>query len=133
MLQCGDFTRGDGTGGESIYGGMFKDEAFKYKHTGLGVLSMANRGKDTNSSQFFICTAPTSWLDGKHVVFGQVLHGATTLRKVEACGSRSGSVSGEVKIVKCGVLPDVASSKGATAPDKEDLDETGRAIERIMK
>lgn len=121
------------TGGESIYGGAFKDEEFTHKHAGLGVLSMANRGKDTNTSQFFICLNPTAWLDGKHIVFGQVLHGGPLLRKIETMGSRSGSVSGEVKIVKCGVLPDLPSSKGANTPESEELDETGRRIDRIMK
>ena len=133
MLQSGDFTRGDGTGGESIYGNPFPDEDFKFQHTGLGVLSMANRGKNTNSSQFFICTAPASWLNGKHVVFGQVLHGGSTLRNMESLGSRSGQVGGEVMIVKCGELPDLASTKAANAPDSEPLDETGRAADRIMK
>ena len=102
MAQGGDFTAGNGTGGESIYGAKFKDENFNIKHYGRGCLSMANAGPNTNGSQFFLCFIQTQWLDGKHVVFGGVTEGMEVLDILESVGSETGATSKPCVISDCG-------------------------------
>jgi peptidylprolyl isomerase len=104
MCQGGDFTAGNGTGGESIYGAKFADENFVHKHSGPGILSMANSGPNTNGSQFFLCTDECGWLDGKHVVFGKVVEGMEVVTAIEKVGSQSGRTSKPVVVADCGQL-----------------------------
>jgi len=104
MCQGGDITMGNGMGGKSIYGGKFEDENFELGHGGPGTLSMANAGPNTNGSQFFICTSDTSFLDGKHCVFGKVTAGMDVLKKVEGVGSQSGATAQKVTVRASGQL-----------------------------
>ncbi|ESQ43731.1 hypothetical protein EUTSA_v10006033mg [Eutrema salsugineum] len=113
MAQGGDFSNGNGTGGESIYGGKFSDENFKLDHDGAGVLSMANCGPNTNGSQFFILFKRQPHLDGKHVVFGKVVKGMEFIKKIELVGTSDGKPTTHVKIIDCGEMSQIKSQDAA--------------------
>ncbi|KAJ7639184.1 cyclophilin-like domain-containing protein [Roridomyces roridus] len=104
MLQGGDFTHHNGMGGKSIYGAKFADENFVHRHTRPGLLSMANAGKNTNGSQFFITTVPTPHLDGKHVVFGEVVEGLDLVKTIETYGSMSGTPKAKIVVSEAGIV-----------------------------
>ncbi|XP_008052194.1 peptidyl-prolyl cis-trans isomerase A-like [Carlito syrichta] len=104
MCQDGDFTRHNGTGSKFIYGEKFYDENFILKHTGPGILSMANAGPNTNGSQFFICTTKSEWLDGKHVILGKVKEGMNVVQPMEGFGYKNGKTSKKITIADCGQL-----------------------------
>ena len=120
MCQGGDFTKHNGTGGESIYGGKFADENFELPHTGAGILSMANAGPNTNGSQFFLCTAKTDWLDGKHVVFGKVTKGLDLVKRMDETGTKSGAPTAEVKVIDCGEIKERDDGSGSGSNSDSD-------------
>ncbi|GAB2282320.1 hypothetical protein Dimus_016868 [Dionaea muscipula] len=128
MAQGGDFSKGNGTGGESIYGGKFADENFKLDHSGPGILSMANSGPNTNGSQFFITFKRQPHLDGKHVVFGKVVQGMDILRQLEQVGTSTGQPHGVVKVVDCGELSN-AKTPTVVGADEGKKKKSGKALD----